>query len=112
MEVQSLQKIFMSIYQVIKIINLFLTVCELKVHKSFIKGFMTTHILEMSHSIFICLYEIYMNRLSEFVVPVWWKIRERLLVTVVTWLKVLYRVKTTIPYHTSGAGMSLSSDLQ
>lgn len=53
MEVESLQKILMSIYQVIKIINFFLTVCEVKIHKSFIKGFMTTHILEMSHSIFI-----------------------------------------------------------
>lgn len=70
MEVQSVQKIFMSIYQVIKIINLFLTVCEVKIHKSSIKGFTTTHILEMSHSIFICLYEIRMNRLYVFVVSV------------------------------------------
>lgn len=60
----------MGIYQVVKIIHLFLTVHELKTHKGFIKGFVTTHILEMSLSIFIFLYEIYMNILHGNVVTV------------------------------------------
>lgn len=66
----TLQKIFMIIYQVVRIIHFFLTVHELKVHKGFIKGFMTAHILETSHSIFIFFYEIGTNRSHGDVVPV------------------------------------------
>jgi len=66
-----------------KIIHFFLTVHDLQVHKGFVKGFVTTRILQKCHSIFICLYEICQNRSHGDVEPVYQTIRERLLVTVV-----------------------------